>query len=162
VTLYYITEARAKLRIPNSTLVQLTNDAGSGTTINSDVFTAVAEDVEAEVCGGLLKGFVHPITVETHGQDAFNAVVALCMHVLRWHLHMRKPETIVEGLAVDYEKTLKRAVEMAKGKLAMPGDPPVPRSGPEAPAAASTNKNNVSSSSRPASRNWTRESQGNA
>jgi len=48
VTLYYITEARAKLRIPNSTLVQLTNDAGAGTTINSDVFTAVAEDVEAE------------------------------------------------------------------------------------------------------------------
>jgi hypothetical protein len=112
----------------------------------------------------LNKGFNLPVTVARDGQPAYNTVVQICVRALRYHLHFRRPEVMggaESSIFLDYEAALKLAIEMAKGNKALPGDPPVPRAG-EHPYAQHSTVSTLSGTSKPTTRNWNRNSQGNA
>lgn len=136
---------------------QHTDDDKDGTP-DPDVLTSLYSVAEADVNIRLNKGFVLPITVSEHGQRAYDAVVWLCIRAFKYHCHARR-STVDEQIANDYDMTLKQAENMAKGSLALPGDPPVTRSSPESPQGSKRLLANVST--RPANRSWSRDETGN-
>lgn len=146
-------------------LVQLTNDTGAGNAVDTDVLDQCIDAAEADVNACLNKGYTLPITVADHGQPAFNAVVQMCIRAVRYHLMARRPEMVARDgqIVEDYKAALELAIEMSKGHKAMPGDPPVVRSGPEAPFASIDTVSDLTSTERGSTcpvRKWTRESQG--
>jgi phage gp36-like protein len=159
----YLTQTIAERAFGSKALVQLTNDTGSGNTVDTNVLDQAIAAAEADVNACLNKGFNLPVTVVANGQPAYDTVVQLCVRVLRYHLYFRRPEVMgpESPILLDYEAALKLAIEMAKGNKALPGDPPVPRAG-EHPYAQHSTVSTLSGTSKPTTRNWNRNSQGNA
>jgi phage gp36-like protein len=139
-------------------LVQLTN-SGSGTSVDTDVLDDLVSITEADIAA-LVGVFPDPITIAGHGQRAYDAMVGLCCRAFEYHAARRRPHIMTDGVRQDYELVIVAAKEMKKGIRALPGDPPVPRSTSESPTARHDTLANVTSINRPASRRWTRESQG--
>jgi phage gp36-like protein len=159
----YLDQTKAENAFGPRTLVQLTNDTGSGNTVNTTVLDQAIAAAEADVNACLNKGFTVPVTVARDGQPAYDTAVQICLRALRYHLFMRRPETMGPDspILADYDAALKLALEMAKGRKALPGDPPVPRAG-EHPYANHSTVSTLSGTSKPVTRNWNRNSQGNA
>jgi len=143
-------------------LARLTNDAGAGT-VDTTVLAQLIAAAEADVNACIYKGFQGPITVVDHGQRAYDTIVQLCTRVFKYHAFTRReivqPDSQIQK---DYETAISLAIEMAKGKKALAGIPPVVRTSPESPSVSDGNVSDLDSTARPASRRWTRESQGNA
>jgi len=139
-------------------VIQLTDDAGTGSVVTAVLDECIA-DAEADVNARLNKGYTLPITVVDHGQMAFDTVKQLCLRTVRYHLMMRRPETVTEVMANDYHEALKTAEAMAKGGHALPGDPPVQRSSPE--SSSGQNRIMADRSTKPTNRNWDRDTTGN-
>ena len=158
----YLTQAIVERAIGANRLVQLTNDTGAGGAVDTNVMDQCIDAAEADVNACLNKGYRLPITVADHGQPAYNAVVQMCIRCVRYHLMARRPEMLAKDgqIVEDYKAALELAIEMSKGQKAMPGDPPVARSSPEAPACSIESVANLSADDRPEVREWTRETQG--
>lgn len=158
----YLTQTIIERAIGTNRLVQLTNDTGAGNVVDTNVLDQCIDAAEADINACLNKGYRLPITVAAHGQPAYNAVVQMCVRAVRYHLHARRPEMLSEedNIVRDYKAALELAIEMSKGHRAMPGDPPVARSSPEAPAASIESVALLGSDERPDVREWTRETQG--
>lgn len=139
-------------------VIQSTDDAGTGS-VNTTVLAQVIAAAESDVNARLNTGYVLPITVSDHGQRAFDAVVSFCVRVAKYHLLYRR-NLIKEAAANDYSEALKSCERMAKGNIAMPGDPPVPRSSPESPQVQYESISTRTAINRPNNRRWTKESQG--
>ena len=159
----YVTQATLEAFIGAKLLVQLTDEGGTGTVQTGPLMACISAG-EGDINARLYKGFQGPITVAQHGQRAYDIASGLAHRTTRYHLFSRRPHLLDQNswIVADYHAALDSATALAKGAQALAGDPPVPRTSPEAPAAASGNVNNRPSSTRPTSRNWTRESQGNA
>jgi phage gp36-like protein len=159
----YLTQAICEVAVGGAgVLVKLTNDAGGATT-DATVLAQLIAAAEADVNACIYKGFQGPITVVDHGQRAYDTIVQLCSRVFKYHAFSRReivqPDSQIQK---DYDTAISLAIEMAKGKKALAGIPPVPRGSPESPSISNGNVNDQDTATRPASRRWTRESQGNA
>lgn len=154
----YLTQTILENALSARTVIQCTDDLKTGS-VNTTVLAQVIADTESDVNPRINKGFILPITVVDHGQRAFDAVMSFCIRVAKYHLYLRR-NLVNEALANDYSEALKSAEKMGRGNLALPGDPPVPRSSPEALRVTSGSISTRTATTRPANRRWTKESQG--
>jgi phage gp36-like protein len=157
----YLTQTIMERHLGTNRLVQLTNDTGAGNVVDTDVLAQCMEDAEAEANMLVNTGFTIPITVAEHGQRAYDTMVMICKRICTYHLSKRRPEILdPDGtIAFDYKEVKKVAEKMAKGGHAMPGEPPVQRSSPEAPSASG--RLLVDDSTKPNNRKWARDDTGN-
>jgi len=155
----YLTQAIMVADIGEETLIELTDDESTGS-VNTDVLDGCMDDGEADI-NACLSAFDLPITVLKHGQVAYNTVLRLCKRTCRFHLYDRRPKLMSDRIRESYEDALALADNMAKGRRAL-GVPPVKRSSPMAPTASHSTVSTKTSRTRPPTRKWTRNSQGNA
>jgi len=154
----YLTQTILERRYGERAIIQVTNDAGTDS-VDTDVLDALIADTEADVAS-LVGVFPDPITVADHGQRAYDAMVQLCSRAFWYHATERRQSMRTDSVRQDYELVIVAAKEMKKGIRALPGDPPVTRSTSESPIARHDTLADVTAVNRPASRRWTRESQG--
>ncbi len=159
----YLTQAVAQAFIGEKILIQLTDDDGDGN-VNTTVLDQMIKVAEGEVNSRLYKGFQGPVTVADHGQSAFDSVQSLALVCLRYHLYQRRPNLMTEAYADAHVAALQDLTEMSKGAQALPGKDgqAVTRDSPETPSTDHSTVSTLTSSSRPTTRKWTRNSQGNA
>jgi hypothetical protein len=158
MTVYYLTTANVGQYLGTGALVQLTRDSGTGG-VDAAIFAVIAGAAESTVHSYLGKGWPTPITVLAQGQDAYDAVVVLCMRAFKYHALYRR-DLVTDQIANDFTELKKECLLMAKGGLALPGNPQPARSGAEAPESSSSIIDDLDPL--PSARRWSRDAQGGA
>jgi len=153
----YLTLAVLQNALGARYVLQHTDDDKDGVA-DTDVLASLISVSESDINIRINKGFVLPITVIDHGQRAYDSVVWLCIRAFKYHCHARR-NTVEEQVANDYDMTLKQAEAMAKGGLALPGDPPVQRTSPE--SSQGSHRVLADVTTKPSNRSWTRDETGN-
>jgi phage gp36-like protein len=114
----YVTRQEIERRFGVTTLVQLTDDAGTGL-VNEAVLSAAVDDAEAEVHAELAGRYVTPVAVA--GLPEAAAILrALVLDLLEMRLHARRPE-VPDDVTKRHALVRARLADLGAGRAMLPG-----------------------------------------
>ncbi len=115
----YITDADIERRLGIAALVQLTDDAGTGSA-NAEAIAEAREGAEGEVNSYLARRFRVPIDVGLHDELA-SSLATVSLDVVAHRLHVRRPP-IPPEVASQYEAAVSWLANVANGDVALPAE----------------------------------------